>query len=125
MELPGPFVMPGEYTMRLTVGAKTFDQKLHVLEDPRVQIAAADRQAWTDAQLGIAETYRGTVALLAELSKPGASPELRRVARELQSRIVSLYRAIGESTGKPTMDQQSQAQFYKTELESLRTRTGR
>jgi hypothetical protein len=125
MELPGPFVMPGEYTARLTVGDKTFDQKLHVLEDPRVQIAPADRQAWTDAQLGVAETYRGTVALLTELSKPGASPELRRVARELQSRIVSLYRAIGDSTGKPTADQQSQAQFYKRELESLRTRTGR
>ena len=50
---------------------------------------------------------------------------LRRVARELQSRIVSLYRAIGDATGKPTADQQSQAQFYKTELESLRTRAGR
>lgn len=121
-QIAGPFVMPGAYTVRLTAGGKTLDQKLQVLEDPRVQVAVADRQAWTDAQLAVADTYRGTVAVMEALSKPDASPDLRRVARELQSRIVSLYRAIGDSTGKPTADQQSQAQFYRTELESLRRR---
>jgi hypothetical protein len=124
-QLPGPFVMPGEYTVRLTVGDHTFDQKLQVLEDPRVQVPAADRHAWTDAQLGLAETYRGTIAVLTELGQSDASPDLRRIARELQSSIVSLYRAIGDSTGKPTADQQSQAQFYETELESLRARARR
>jgi hypothetical protein len=48
--------------------------------------------------------------------------ELRDVARELRSRALSLYRAIGQSTGKPTADQQSQAQFFKTELDGLRKR---
>jgi photosystem II stability/assembly factor-like uncharacterized protein len=123
--LPGPFVMPGEYTIRLTVSGKTLEQKLRVAEDPRIQMTPTERQAWTDTLLDIAEMYRGTAALVAELSKPEAPPELRRIARELQSRTVTLYRAVGDSTGRPTADQQSQAQFYKTELESLRARAGR
>jgi photosystem II stability/assembly factor-like uncharacterized protein len=123
--IPGPFVMPAEYTVRLTAGGKTLDQKLQVSEDPRIQVSAAERQQWTDALMGIADTYRGTVAVVEQLNKSDAPPEVRRVARELQSRIVSLYRALGESTGRPTGDQQSQAQFYQTELESLRQRIRR
>ncbi|HEX3704409.1 MAG TPA: hypothetical protein VHU82_13835 [Vicinamibacterales bacterium] len=123
--IPGPFVMPGEYTVRLTAGGRTLDQKLQVDEDPRIQVSAAERQQWTNALMGIADTYRGTVAVVEELSKPDAPPESRRVARELQLRVVSLYRALGDSTGRPTGDQQSQAQFYQTELESLRQRVRR
>ena len=114
--------MPGEYTVRLTASGKTLEQKLRVLEDPRIQVTPEERQAWTDALLDIADTYRGASALATELAKPNASSDLRRLARELQSRIVTLYRAVGDSTGRPTADQQSQAQFYKTELASLRSR---
>ena len=123
--VPGPFVMPGEYTVRLTASGKTLEQKLRVVEDPRIQVTAEERQAWTDALLDIADTYRGADALVTELAKPNASSDLRRLARELQSRIVRLYRAVGDSTGRPTADQQSQAQFYKAELASLRSRMAR
>jgi photosystem II stability/assembly factor-like uncharacterized protein len=127
----GPLVTPGDYTVRLTAGGKTYDQKLQVVEDARIQVSAADRLLWTETLRSVAETYRGAVEVAEQLShaagasSPPGSPEsneLRDVARELRSRALSLYRAIGQSTGKPTADQQSQAQFFKTELEGLRRR---
>jgi hypothetical protein len=119
--------VPGEYTVRLTVGGQTYEQKLQVLEDPRIQIAASDRMLWTDALIAIAETYRGAVSILDEAnrrSRTGAN-DLRGAARELQSRLATLYRDMAQSTAKPTADQQSQMQFFKTELEALRARVNR
>jgi photosystem II stability/assembly factor-like uncharacterized protein len=37
----GPFVMPGTYSVRLTVGAKTFTEPLEIRMDPRVATPAA------------------------------------------------------------------------------------
>jgi hypothetical protein len=125
--IPGPFVMPGEYTVRLTAGGQTYDQKLLVLEDPRIQISAADRKAWTDALIAIGETYRGAVSALDDVRARGraGSNDGRDVLRELQSRLATLYRAMAQSTAKPTADQQSQIQFFETELRSLRARVAR
>ena len=120
----GPLVTPGDYTVRLTALGKSSEQKLEVREDPRIQITPADRKIWTDALLSIAETYRGVVTLRDQLTAPGASAELRAIARELQTRLATLYRQIGGSTGRPTADQQAQMQFYETELRSLRSRSG-
>jgi photosystem II stability/assembly factor-like uncharacterized protein len=119
--MPGPFVMPGEYAVRLTAGGKSQDQKLQVLEDPRVQVTAADRQAWTDTQLALASMYREATELVGKAG-PASGSELPRIARELQTRIATLYRAIGQSTGRPTVDQQSQIEFFRGELTSLRSR---
>jgi hypothetical protein len=122
--VPGPFVTPGEYTVRLSVGDKVYEQKLQVLEDPRVQISAGDRKLWTDALLAIGEAYRGAVSLVEELARRSgaASNELPSVARELRSRLSGLYRDMEKSTAKPTADQRAQMQFLTTELESLRKR---
>ncbi len=121
--LPGPLVMPGEYTVRLTAGGRTLDQKVQVAEDPRLHVTAADRKAWTDALLSVADTYRGTVTVIEQLDRrPAASGDLKDVARELQTRVVTLYRAMSDSTGRPTADQRAQMEFYKSELDSLRKR---
>ena len=117
----GPLVMPGEYTVRLTVAGKTYDQKLQVKEDPRIEIAPADRKAWTDALLAVAEMYRGSVALRDQLGARGSS-ELRDAARELQTRLATLYRQMSGSTGRPTADQQAQMVFYETALRALQRR---
>ena len=122
LPMGGPLVLPGEYIVRLTAGGRTQDQKLTVLEDPRLQVSAADRKAWTDALVETAQTYRGVVVVMQRLNGAGGSSELRRVARELQSRISSVYRDMSLSTGRPTADQLAQMQFFKTALESLRRR---
>jgi hypothetical protein len=124
--IPGPFVLPGEYTVRLTVVERSYEQKLRVLQDPRIQIPEADRRQWTDSLLAIAETYRGAVSLLDGIGRGGReSGDLQSVARELQSRLATLYRDLSRSTARPTADQQAQAQFFETELRSLRARVAR
>jgi hypothetical protein len=120
--MAGPLVMPGEYTVRLTALGHTSEQKLQVKEDPRIEISSADRKMWTDALRAVADLYRGAVALRDQLGRAGASAELRSTARELQTRLATLYRQMGGSTGRPTADQQAQMQFYKGELTALQKR---
>jgi photosystem II stability/assembly factor-like uncharacterized protein len=51
-----PWVMPGEYTVRLTANGKVYTQKLTVRMDPRVTTATADLQRQHDLAL---RAYRG------------------------------------------------------------------
>ena len=97
--MPGPLVIPGEYTVRLTALGRTSEQKLLVKEDPRIQIAPADRKAWTDALLSVAELYRSAVALREQLSTRGAAADARDAARELQTRLATLYRQMTDPRG--------------------------
>jgi hypothetical protein len=46
--------------------------------------------------------------------------ERRRVARELQSRVLRLYRAIEASTGPLTADQRSQLDYFKAFMKTMR-----
>jgi hypothetical protein len=120
--MSGPLVTPGEYTVRLTALGHTSEQKLQVKEDPRIEISPADRKLWTDALRMVADLYRGAVTLRDQLGQRGASAELRDTARELQTRIATLYRQMSGSTGRPTADQQAQMQFYRTTLDGLQRR---
>jgi photosystem II stability/assembly factor-like uncharacterized protein len=123
--LPGPLVMPGTYTVRLTAGGRTYDEPVAVGDDPRVQVGEAERRAWNGALRETARLYRGAVTLVERVTGSAApAPDLATPARELQARITTLYRALGDSTGRPTTDQQSQIEFYRTELDALRKRAG-
>src|SRR5262249_61146966 len=104
-------------------GGGTVEQKLLVKEDPRIDVSPADRKLWTDALIAVADVYRGAVTLRERLSTSTAvQPDLRDTARELATRLATLYRQIGSSTGRPTADQQAQLQFFRTELESVQKR---
>ena len=128
-ETPGPFVMPGDYVVRLAVNGRTHEQKVTVREDPRLDVPPADRRLWTETLLSIADLLRQTVALNAQVAKaeaprdPGDAAELRRVGRELQTRIGTLYTNIGRWTGRPTADQMSQVKFYRQVLADLQAKT--
>jgi hypothetical protein len=45
---PGPFVVPGQYEVVLTVDGKTYRQPLTVTLDPRVHVSQNDLEAQTD-----------------------------------------------------------------------------
>jgi photosystem II stability/assembly factor-like uncharacterized protein len=50
----GPWVLPGDYTVRLTAGGVTRTQPLRVTADPLVTFADAERRAWHDFQVSVA-----------------------------------------------------------------------
>lgn len=61
----GPWVMPGSYTVKLTVNGQSFTQPLRVKIDPRVQTSTAQLQQQFDLSM---ESYEGQ-KLLADYQK--------------------------------------------------------
>ncbi len=77
---PGPLAAPGAYTLVLTVGSKSYRQKLQVVADPRVHINAADFVAQRDLSLKIcswmgatANSFKNSLGLRSELDARGKS----------------------------------------------------
>jgi hypothetical protein len=66
---PGPFVVPGEYSLVLSVNGKTYRQALTVTLDPRVHVSQSDLVQQLDAEKNIsaqmAATYDGYGQVLA------------------------------------------------------------
>lgn len=56
----GPQVLPGSYTVKLTVGDKVFEQAVDVKLDPTINVALADLQAQLDLQMKLREMQSAT-----------------------------------------------------------------
>ena len=130
--IPGPWVVPGEYTVRLAADGRTFERKVRVDEDPRITVAPDVRQAWTATLLRIAAAYRASAALDDQARKSaatlaasdsggaaGRAQEQARVTGELRRRLANLYRAVAGSTGPLTADQQAQLEHFEGYVRKL------
>lgn len=117
--LPGPYVTPGVYTVRLVVGGKTLEQKVTVKDDPRIDATPADRKIWTDFQMQVAATIRQWAPVNDTLQKANVDADLKRQGRELTSRLSGLFGATGRWVGRPTADQQSEFAFYQEMVTKL------
>ena len=117
--LPGPYVAPGVYTVRLVAGGKTLEQKVTVKDDPRIDATPADRKIWSDFQTAVAATIRQWAPVNDTLQKSTVDADLKRQARELTSRLGGLFGATGRWVGRPTSDQQSEFTFYKEMVTKL------
>jgi hypothetical protein len=73
----GPMVLPGSYTVRLTVADKSATATLSVLPDPRVQVSEADLKA----QLVLALEVRDQLSRLTRIVR-----QLRSLRQQLASR---------------------------------------
>jgi photosystem II stability/assembly factor-like uncharacterized protein len=114
---PGPLVLPGTYTVRLVHDGRTLERKVLVKEDPRVTVSRAERMAWTAFHRDVAGTLGAVAEVAARVralsGTDAATQDLKRQAGELQSRLATLYSAVGRWTGTPTADQRSQLRYYK------------
>jgi len=126
---PGPFVLPGRYTARLSAGRKTYEKSFEVTEDPRIELSAGERKAWTESLLLIYDMYKTATGLIerakkaAELSAAAAeTKELHETLVELQHRIGTLYGAVNASTQRPTADQRAQMAYFPTLIKELEPR---
>jgi hypothetical protein len=120
--LPGPYVSPGTYTVRLTVDGRSEDQPVVVQDDPRVDASAADRAAWMEAQTSAGELWKRAAVVNAGMARAAAgsiSDADRRMATELQTRLSGLYTEIDNWVGRPTSDQASQLVYYRSVVERL------
>jgi hypothetical protein len=113
---PGPLVMPGTYTVRLSVGGAVQQQRVVVKEDPRLTVTRAERAAWTAFHRDIAALATSFVPVAerwrAKTGTDAATRDGKRQANELSARISGLYSAVGGYTGAPTSDQRSELRFY-------------
>jgi photosystem II stability/assembly factor-like uncharacterized protein len=126
--IPGPFVLPGTYTVRLAIGGKTLEQTVEVRDDARIDVTAEIRRQWTDTVLQLADLYRSSSTLAtaakALADKSAGAPatdlvvadrrELARLTRELQSRVRRLYTAVNASVSYPTADQRAQVEYLSS-----------
>ncbi len=123
--VPGLWVEPGVYTVRLQAGGQTFDKPITVSEDPRLTLSSADRLAWRQGQMRAADLYRRAVAAnarLATLAAGTVTVEDRRVARELVGRLSGVYSDLDRWAGPPTAEQLARLAHYQTIVERLERR---
>jgi photosystem II stability/assembly factor-like uncharacterized protein len=131
----GPLVVPGVYTVRLTVGEVTQERTVRVVEDPRFQVDPAVRARWTaelrsisstlmEAQ-GVAREVQGTAQRLdgGEARAPEeVSAKVKDLDRELDELVSRLARLRGGAegwVGPLSADQASQKAFLTGMLETL------
>jgi photosystem II stability/assembly factor-like uncharacterized protein len=139
----GPWVLPGEYTVRLAVGGTVREQKVRVLTDPRITVSPQALAGWHDTLVALGETIRGfapradaVTALKQRLdSLPPAERarrtdareivEVAQVAGELRRRLIGLYNEIGAWAGPLTADQRGQLAYYREFAGRLEPRIAR
>jgi hypothetical protein len=124
----GPLVVPGAYTVRLSVGGAAHEQRLVIEEDPRLDVTPDVRARWTADLLDIAalglrveEGLEAAEAVVEELDAGERSVsdedeaqarDLHREWRELRSRIRRLYNEVESWVGPLTTDQASEWAYY-------------
>ncbi|HSG49983.1 MAG TPA: hypothetical protein VLA43_19320, partial [Longimicrobiales bacterium] len=130
----GPPVLPGHYTLRLTAGGARSETGIRVHPDPRDEIPAEVRRAWTASLREVQEAAASANALFEsvrdaarDLEAADASAramkirDLLRETEELRSRLGRLARSVADHVGPRTGDEEAQHRFLG---EMLRTLTG-
>jgi len=117
--LAGPLVLPGVYTVTVTVagvGGKPLKGELRVEGDPRVSFSDADRRARQAALLTLYELEKSLSAARASsaTARVGADTRLAQLQAEIAAELntaSALSRAIEGYSGLPTSDQRRQIEW--------------
>nr|MDP2498551.1 hypothetical protein [Candidatus Palauibacterales bacterium] len=142
----GPLVVPGTYTVRLTVDGSAHEQTVEVREDPRLDVDPDVRREWTATLLAIGDLHDRVAADVERLNQlvagaedddrfRGSGDEESRErwaslpdeesrdvawqAAELLDRIEGLYGDVEDWTGETTADQRSRLEFYREQADRL------
>jgi hypothetical protein len=108
----GPWVLPGRYTVRLTVDGESYTQPLTVKMDPRVQTSAAEIQRQHEMSLRLYALLQQDFDALAEVrafraaarnsARESDAAELESTLVRINGALASLYRIVEESDVGPT-----------------------
>lgn len=80
----GPFVPPGTYTVKVTLGSFSQTRTVAVEEDPRIQVSEADRRAWYEAAQEAGKLWARADAV--NRAAQGLKRQLAELATSLQRR---------------------------------------
>lgn len=110
-----PWVMPGNYVVRLTVDGKDTRQSFTIRMDPRVKTPASDLLSQFDLSM---QCYRGRIECMKQLQA------LRQGAKDpgfgmLAGRFGSLHNALQDADVAPTAQQVAAVAALKKELAGL------
>jgi len=124
----GPWVMPGTYTVRLTVSGQRYEQPLKVKMDPRVKtpLAGLQRQFALSKHMydGIADVARMLEASRAASTTQAAAPrETEQQLSRLRREMSSIYEIIQDADVVPTMQVQEAVARLARELATVKTRS--
>lgn len=135
----GPWVVPGQYTVRMELNGVSSSESFDVWEDPRITWDAQERTAWTEVQLAVWAQMVEAQTISREASRavsrvdgqPAGSVvdaatedtlrDVARQAQELSSRLSRLYGGLGGWIGPLAADQESQRVFLSDTLDRIRT----
>jgi photosystem II stability/assembly factor-like uncharacterized protein len=106
-EAPGPWAMPGRYTVRLTVDGKSQSQPLELRMDPRVKASRQDLQRQFTVAYGAYD--------LAQRLRAKGGDEANRLAGDL----FGLMRLVSDADAAPTTQAESAYAEAKRKAESL------
>jgi len=128
----GPWVLPGDYMVRLVVAGRAYGQRIEVRDDPRITVSDATRNEWHQAVTTLAGTVGSFLHLadsvmqvrrqLDELEECdearntdliGNLEELEPLMNELRSRLVRLYGQVSDFPAPFTADQRAQQAYFE------------
>jgi hypothetical protein len=95
-----PWIMPGRYTVRLTVAGRTYTQPLTVIMDPRVHTPLAALQQQFDASM---QAYRKAIAASAAVRQARAL-EKQIAARKPTAMLRAYRKRLEDLSGQPVSD---------------------
>jgi len=105
--VPGPWVLPGRYEARLTLGAAMSSQPVEIVADPLISISDADRRYWHDLQVSLSHilaTTRAasaTVGMLADVLEQTADAlQSGAAGREYPQDVLDRVRAADAEIGR-------------------------
>jgi hypothetical protein len=128
----GPWVLPGEYMVRLVVNGQAFGRRIEVSDDPRITVPDAVRNEWHRAVTELGETV-GFFLLIADsvsavrrqLNEMEECDEARNtnlirnleevepLMNELRSRLTRLYGEVSDFPAPFTADQRAQQTYFE------------
>ncbi|HNU06941.1 MAG TPA: hypothetical protein PKO33_04180 [Pyrinomonadaceae bacterium] len=81
----GPFVMPGTYTVKLTVDGKSYTQTLKVRMDPRVTVSSAELQRQFDLSMQAYNAILATRSMMEEAKSLADKIKTKGLEKEVAS----------------------------------------
>ncbi len=118
----GPFVIPGEYTVRLSAGGTEHTETVRVLGDPLVQVSAADRKRRYDALVELTEMQRRMASVMERIDSIGdesRKEELKEEGSSLRSDLNRLKGAVIGAQSPPTSMQVTGLERLRPKIEEL------